>query len=109
MTGLVAVFMAVEAGILLALSSKKNILTAMKISLSNRVPVLAGLVFIAGSIAFYFGSDRAGSVIIPAVIASSGPLVASILGAVVDKERIGALKRMGAIIIVAGIIALNTL
>lgn len=107
LTALVAIFMAIEAGILLALSNKENTFIAMKKSLQNKIPVLAGLVFITGSIAFYYGSDRAGSVIIPAVIASSGPLVASILGALVDKEKVGMIKRMGAIIVVAGIIALN--
>lgn len=55
----------------------------------------------------YMGSDKAGSVVVPTVLSAGGPLVASVLGAIVDKEKIGFYKRVGAVTIVAGIILLN--
>jgi drug/metabolite transporter (DMT)-like permease len=80
---------------------------AMKRSLVNKPVVYAALILNAGAFAFYIGSDYAGNVIIPAVLSASAPLVASFLGAYIDKEKLGILKRIGAVIIVSGIIILN--
>lgn len=67
----------------------------------------AGVTYRIGTIAFYIGGHRAGSVIIPAVLSSSAPLIASFWGALIDKEKLGLNKRVGAVILVAGIIILN--
>jgi drug/metabolite transporter (DMT)-like permease len=75
--------------------------------LGNITGLVAGTILTLGGIAFYIGADRSGNVLIPAVIASAAPLVASLLSAIIDKERINVVKRIGAVIVVAGIVLLN--
>lgn len=108
LTGFMDIFMLGIAGILLMVTNRSKALVSSKRAFVSSASV-AGLMFVAGSMAFYFGTDHAGSVVIPTVISAGGPLVASILGAVVDKEKIGVLKRAGALVVIAGIIALNVL
>lgn len=67
----------------------------------------AGIFVVAGAISFFSASDYAGSVVIPAVIASASPLVTSFMAYIRDKERLALYKRVGAIIIVLGLILLN--
>jgi drug/metabolite transporter (DMT)-like permease len=76
-------------------------------ALSDRTPVAAGLVGVAGMVAVYYGSTRSGSVLIPTVLSAGGPLVASFWAAVLDHERLGRLKRLGTIFVVAGVVILN--
>jgi drug/metabolite transporter (DMT)-like permease len=71
------------------------------------VPLTIGVFGSIGAVAIYIGSNRSGSVVIPTVLSAGGPLVASIWAAIFDKEKIGVLKRAGAVIVVAGIIILN--
>jgi drug/metabolite transporter (DMT)-like permease len=82
-------------------------IAAARQAITYKPALFAGLMGALGFIAFYLGSDRAGSLIIPTVLSACGTLVASVLGAVFDKEKIGALKRVGAVLVVAGIIVLN--
>jgi drug/metabolite transporter (DMT)-like permease len=75
--------------------------------LRTRLMWVTGGVGIVGAMAFYFGGEHGGSLLIPTVLSSAGPLVASFWGAVFDQEKLGALKRAGAVLIVAGIVVLN--
>jgi drug/metabolite transporter (DMT)-like permease len=86
---------------------RSKAIAAGKQALTHKPALLAGVVGAAGFIGLYLGADKAGSLIIPAVLSACGPLVTSALGAVIDHERLGALKRVGAVIVVAGVIVLN--
>ncbi len=91
----------------LAIVHRSKTVEIMKKSLRNRVGVLSGVIAMIGNIAFYTGSEAAKSVIIITIIASGAPLVSSLLGAVFDKEKIGILRRVGAVMVVTGIVILN--
>jgi bacterial/archaeal transporter family protein len=67
----------------------------------------AGLLLIIGTVAFFMAIEQTGSVVIPAVIASASPLVTSFLAYVRDKEKLSLYKRVGAIIVVLGLVLLN--
>ncbi|HEX4774856.1 MAG TPA: DMT family transporter [Candidatus Saccharimonadales bacterium] len=103
----VSLFLAMTAFILVLVSNRRNRLSAIKRALTNKTTFYAGISFSVGSIVFYVGSHRAGNIIIPTVLSSCAPLVASLLGATFDKEKIGILKRIGAVVVVTGIIILN--
>ena len=70
-------------------------------------PIVVGLLGTAGMVAVYFGSNKAGSVLIPTVLSAGAPLVTSLLGAVFEGERLNIIKRAGAVVAVSGIIVLN--
>jgi drug/metabolite transporter (DMT)-like permease len=99
--------MALIAGCLLITQKRGPILRTFKKSITYTPAAYSGIIFELGSIAFYVASHRAGSVLVPTVIASAAPLVASVMGAVFDKEKISGLKRAGAVVLVTGIILLN--
>jgi drug/metabolite transporter (DMT)-like permease len=67
----------------------------------------AGLLVGVGVISFYSASEYVGSVVVPAVIASASPLVTSFMAYLRDRERLQLYKRIGAVIIVAGLVLLN--
>jgi drug/metabolite transporter (DMT)-like permease len=79
-----------------------------KRAVKSRVVIFAGATGSMGLLSTYLGAERAGSILIPAVLSSSAPLVASMWGAVIDKEILGVVKRIGTVIVVAGIVLLNT-
>jgi drug/metabolite transporter (DMT)-like permease len=93
--------------LLLIAARKRGTPQAIRRSLKSRVPLTIGVFGSIGAVAIYIGSNRSGSVVIPTVLSAGGPLVASIWAAIFDKEKIGVLKRAGAVIVVAGIIILN--
>lgn len=93
--------------ILLAMVSGSKIKDRAASAFKNRTAVVAGFIFTLGTIAFFASAEYAGSLIIPAVVGSTGPLVASVLSRIFDKEKIGLLKRIGAVLIVGGIVILN--
>jgi drug/metabolite transporter (DMT)-like permease len=99
---------AAMAVVLLIIFQRSKALTAMRRSLLDGRALVVGMTYRVGTVAFYVGGHRAGSIIIPAVISSVAPLVASFWGVLIDREKIGLYKRVGAIILVAGIIILNT-
>ncbi len=80
---------------------------AIKEAFSAKTAVVAGLIGVIGMMAIYIGSNRSGSVLIPTVLSAGGPLVASSWGALIDHERLGVLKRVGAVVVVAGVVILN--
>lgn len=67
----------------------------------------AGLLGVIGAVAFFIASDYIGSVVIPAVIASASPLVTSVMAYARDGERLSLYKRLGAVIVVLGLVLLN--
>lgn len=97
---------AISVVILTVMNARKTIRVMGK-ALSNKHILLIALMANLGAISFYFGSEAAGSIIIPTVLSAGAPLVASALGAFVDGEKIGFAKRLGAVVVVAGIIILN--
>ncbi len=93
--------------LLLVATRRQQTTAAIKRSWQAKMPLLVGLLGTAGMISLYFGSTRAGSVLIPTVLAAAAPLVTSLFGALFEGERLGVLKRVGAVVVVAGIVALN--
>jgi drug/metabolite transporter (DMT)-like permease len=83
-------------------------LAAIKSASVNKTVLMTGVTATTGALALYIGSDYAGNIVIPSVIAACAPLVASGWGAAIDKERLGIFKRLGAVIVVIGIIILNS-
>lgn len=73
----------------------------------NKQMLIAGTIYTLGSIGFYFSSVKVGSFLIPVIVSSAQPLYTSFLGAVLAKEKLTIIKRLGAVIIVAGIILIN--
>lgn len=103
----VQVVMTVLDLLLLLIVRKGGTVASLKRGFRTRSVVAIGCIAAVASGAFYLGSAKAGSFVIPTVISAAGPLVASLLGAVVDKEKLGLLKRVGAVTVVAGIVLLN--
>lgn len=104
--GIESIFMGLFATGLLVYENGKNN-KKMLHAFGNRSGLIAGVILSVGAVAFYLAASRTGSVIILAVIASGAPLVSSLLGAVIDREKIGVIKRVGATVVVAGIVLLN--
>ncbi|MES2971701.1 MAG: EamA family transporter, partial [Patescibacteria group bacterium] len=77
--------------------------------LSHKIGLLSGLFLTTGSIAFFYSAGRVGNVLILIVIAACSPLVASLLSAIYDQEKLGYLKRVGAALAVIGIVLLNVI
>ncbi len=68
-----------------------------------------GLFATIGMSAFFVSAGYSGSVVIPAVIASASPLVTSFMAHIKDKETLSVYKRIGAVVIVIGLMLLNLL
>jgi drug/metabolite transporter, DME family len=79
----------------------------IKQALSSKIILAGGFVGAVGFVSLYVGSDYAKSAVIPTVLSGCSTLVAAALGAVFEHERLGAAKRAGAVLVVAGIIILN--
>jgi drug/metabolite transporter (DMT)-like permease len=105
--GLMSLVQFVMAAMLLYILQRSQTLTVLRKSLTNISALVAGVTYRVGTVGFYIGGHRAGSIIIPVVLSSTAPLVASFWGRVIDREKIGLNKRVGAVIVVAGIIILN--
>ena len=101
------IVMSTLAIIFIVIANPHRAMMAISRSLRSRVALLTGVFGELGLMALYFGSSRAGSVVIPAVLSAGSPLVASFLGWMIDHEKVGIIKRVGAVVVVAGIIALN--
>lgn len=67
----------------------------------------SGVFISLGAMAFFFSVDITGSVVIPAVIASASPLVTSFCAYYWDDEKLDVFKRVGAVIVVLGVMLLN--
>jgi drug/metabolite transporter (DMT)-like permease len=106
-TGTLSIFMTSLSFLILVMYKKPKPSKLARSALRNRYGIAAGVLLTLGTFAFYSGSEKTGNLLIPAVISSGGPLVAAYLSAMFDKERLGAHKRIGAVVIVAGIVILN--
>ncbi|HCM51980.1 TPA: hypothetical protein DIS56_02500 [Candidatus Saccharibacteria bacterium] len=107
--GFVNISMGLAAILIILFTNRLKFKAKLKRAVNNKQGLITGVSVTSGSFGFYSGSNRVGSVIIPSVVASASPLVASFLSAVIDKERLTIIKRAGAVIAVAGIIMLNIL
>ena len=67
----------------------------------------AGVWITFGAATFFIAIEYAGSVAIPAVLASASPLATTFLAYYLDDEKLNIYKRFGAVVVVAGIILLN--
>lgn len=106
---LLNVYMAVIGGVVyFAIHRTVPTLHAIQYAFKHYAGTTATLAVI-GSSAFFFASQYAGSVVIPAVIASASPLVTSFAAHMFDRERITLYKRFGAFIVVVGLMLLNLL
>lgn len=94
-------------GFFLATTEHGMIRTSIKQVLNTKVVFACAAAGQLGMLSFYFSSSKASSVVIPTVLGACGTLVASLWGRLFDHERIGSIKRIGALVIVAGIIILN--
>ncbi|NBD73889.1 EamA family transporter [Patescibacteria group bacterium] len=99
---------AMLAGIVLYLLVRRRVPSVASLT-PGAMPLawLAGVWIFLGASGIYVGADRAGSAVVPAVIASASPLVTALLSAYRDHERLTWVKRAGALIIVAGVALLN--
>ncbi len=105
--GIEGTLTALVALILLIIVQKRKAIKSLKRIQKNRLALYSGVALAIGAVGLYYGTEKNGSALIPAVIASAAPLVTSLLGAVFDGERVGLIKRLGAVSVVAGIILLN--
>ena len=105
--GYINIFQGVFAILLIAFTHKKNFKRGFIDSLSNTKGLISGAIVTAGTLSFFIGANIVGSVVIIVTIASAEPLVASLLSRIIDKERLTAYKRVGAVMIVSAIVLLN--
>ena len=68
---------------------------------------LAGAFMAIGAISLYISIDLGESVVIPVVLASASPLGTFLIAHIREKERLSSLGRVGAMIVVVGVILLN--
>lgn len=90
----------------LMIKGKKTV-ESVKKAFTYKPTLAIGLVGVSGTFVLYFGFHKAGSVTIPTLLSAAGPLVAAFWAALVDHEKLGLLKRVGAVVVVSGIILLN--
>jgi drug/metabolite transporter (DMT)-like permease len=93
--------------IVLWLASGRSVVAKAKAAFNSWTVLWIGWLGEAGFLVFYFGSGRSGSVVIPAVLSATGPLIASLWGRLFDHEKVGMIKRLGAVLTVLGVIVLN--
>ncbi len=106
--GMEAILMAIFSIIYFILKQGSQSLNVHKHSfVNNKFGVFGGLALTLGSIIFYATSETTGNLVIPAVIASASPLVTSLLANKIDGEKLLYSKRVGAILVVIGIVILN--
>ena len=74
---------------------------------NNRFAWQTGVWITLGAVTFFAATEHIGSVAIPAVLASASPLATSFLAYYRDNEKLTLLKRIGAVVVVLGIMLLN--
>lgn len=88
---------------------KHNFMKAAKASVKSIPVLLIGCTGIGGVTVLYIGADYANNITIPTVLSTCSTLVAVGLGALFEHERLGIYKRLGAVMVVCGIVLLNIL
>lgn len=86
---------------------KAEAIKAMKSVARHKVIYIGAVIASLGTIGLYGGIELTGNAAIPTVFAAGGPLVTALLAYYFDKERMSLRKWAGAIVVVAGIIALR--
>lgn len=105
--GLLSICMGLFALAIFALKQLRNATRSLTSVWHDTFGLLSGVVLAFGSAAFYLSAEVTGNLLIPAVIASASPLVTSVLATVFDKESLIFSKRVGAVVVVLGVILLN--
>lgn len=105
--GVLSISMGVYALLLFFAKNRKEAMQAILRLPTNKTGIIAGVALTLGSVGFFIGAERSGSLIIPAVIAAGSPLITSILAAIFDKEKLTVIKRVGAVLVVFGVTLLN--
>lgn len=77
-------------------------------AIKNRTIIGAGLAGTVGAITFFASAALIGNVIVPAVVASASPLVTNFLAAKHEGEKLRFAQRIGSVVVVLGLIILNT-
>ena len=93
--------------ILLVWTRGKGVLAAIRSVANYKVIWFGSVIASIGTLGLYGGIELTGNAAIPALFATGGPLVTSLLAFYFDKERMPLRKWAGALIVVAGIIALK--
>ena len=86
---------------------KSRIFIETKRAAANKNAWSAGTLLVAGTAVLYWGAAQIGNIIIPVVISSLSPLLATGLERLIDKKQLSLIKYVGALIAVTGIILIN--
>lgn len=105
--GVVSIAMWVYALVFYAVKNKNELRGTIPSIIHNKFGLFAGATLTLGSVTFYISAEASGGVVVPAVIAAGSPLVTSLLAAVFDKEKLIITKRIGAVMVVLGVVLLN--
>lgn len=87
--------------------NRQTTITALRTLHKNKIGIAAGATVTLGDIGFFAGAELSGNLIIPAVISSASVLVTSLLARVFDNEKLIIAKRIGAVLVVTGVVLLN--
>jgi drug/metabolite transporter (DMT)-like permease len=71
------------------------------------VAIVAGVITGLGSIIMFWAGGIDNNLVLPFVLTSASPLVTSIIAFFLDKERISLINRIGAAVVVLGMVVLN--
>lgn len=85
----------------------KNSFRAINYAIRDKTSLTCGFILTFGSLLFYIGGNIVGSVVLIIAVASAQPLVASVLGRIFNKEILAWHQRIGAVVVVLGILILN--
>lgn len=105
--GLIDIWLTIFAFTFLFFDKPRAFINRLKAIPHRQNLLLIGGIYTVGSAGFYYSSIRVGNVIVPLVVSSAAPLVTSAMAAYYDKEKLSIIKRVGAVVAVAGIILLN--
>lgn len=86
---------------------KNKAFKEMRSALKYKIGLIGGVLGTVGTLGFFGAYENLGSVVIPAVIASSSPLVTSFIAHRREGERLQLLQRLGGIGVIVGVILLN--
>lgn len=100
--------MSIISGVFLLYKVPEKTKEAFKLfSKINRTALFSGLLLTTGSTAFYLAASKEGNLVIPAVITSASPLITSLVANIIDKEKLSLMNRVGAVVVVLGLVLLN--
>lgn len=92
---------------IVAVAFSKKGFSVYRGALKDVIAIKSGILLTIGSLALYIGGNIVGSVVIILAIASGQPLITALLSRIFDNEVLHFQKRLGAVLIVAGIVILN--